>query len=189
MSFLSSLFGDGFKNPAREKWSGIIDAIHSQLAAERRAFFDACVVLLSDAPNITVKHRTMTPRIELVIVVYQLRFACDLIEGHQYFPPSDGSKFITMLYTDACHFGGVLERDELIRRYQRPDATNMGNDIFRFYHDFTSLLTGDAMPAQAAMILTDATIQQFVMASHLSTAKGFGDTETVTRLIETLKSS
>ena len=182
MGLLSSLFGSSFRDPPREKWDGIIASIHARLADERRVFFEACIKLLRMLPDSVIKHCTMTPRIELIITVYQVRLACDLLEARQYVPPADGRHFVTMLFTDACHYGGVLERDELMRRYQRPNEDAAGRDIELFYHDLTSEITGKAMPAREAMHLTGTTVDLLVLASRITIAAAFGDRETVRKL-------
>jgi len=185
MRFFDTLFGGSFQNTPREKWEGIIDTIHARLAEDRPVFFNACVELLSVLPDVTIKNRTMTPRIELAITVYQLRFARELIAAQQYVRPEDGNSFVSMLYSNACLYGSIIERNECIRRYlPSEDDDKKGNDVFLFYSDIATHITGNDAPVKEMGLLSSATIRQFALVSRLAVATTLGDRKTVQELTE-----
>ncbi len=185
MSLIDSLFGGSFQNAPREKWEEIIDTIHARLAEERLVFFNACVEILSMLPDVTIKNRTMTPRIELAITVYQLHFVREVIAAREYVRPEDGNSFVSTLYSNACRYGSVIERNECIRRYcPREDDSQKGNEIFLFYSDIATHVTGNDAPLRETLLLSDATARRFALVSRLAVATAFGDRKTVEELRE-----
>ena len=183
MGLFSSIFGAGFRDPPREKWDHIIDTIHARLAEDRPVFFKACVEILSMLPDVSIRNRTMTRPVELAITVYQLHLGRELIANRQYVRPEVGNAFVSMLYTDACRYGSILERDELARRYwPREEEDKQGMEILWFYSDIATHITGIEAPAREALLLCDSTIKRFTIVARLAVATSFGDRETAQEL-------
>ncbi len=167
-----------------DDWERIDRLIHARFAEERPVFFDACISILRRVPDLAIVNYNMTPSIELIITVYQIKMARDLIAAKQYIAPENGNRFLSMLCTEALRYGSNNELNELVQRYWQHEEDKIGSGIFLFYHDLAVEITDDTMPAKACLLLASATSGRFVASARLAAAIAFGDRETVKLLME-----
>lgn len=188
MSIFGSLFGRKFQKPPKEQWDGIIDNIHDGLAAIRPEFFSACIrtaKTLETAkmsatgakmfPDLVVRNETMNQDIELAITVCQLHFGSLLIAAKEYV---DGPEFVRMMYSDAAKYGGIIKRNEYIRRYFRDDGEEGFNKL-AFCDDLAKHITGQECII-LAMELEPLDVGWLLrQLSFLAVAQAFGDIATL----------
>lgn len=187
MGLFSSIFGSHPKHPPEEKWDAIINLIHRILARERTLFFQACVEIVEAYQKEPCKNRTLTPQIELGILVYQLNLATESIAANEYVRPVDGRRFTNMLYAEALKYGSVMERDRLVKLYW-PREIGDSAEIFCFYDDLAVFLNGGAKFGIDQMcLLTQHTGPRFSWTVKFAVANAFGDKETVERLNQAAK--
>lgn len=183
MKFFDALLGRNFRNPPREQWEEIAGAIHVRLAEDRPPFFDGCVEILSKLPNVAIVNRTLSPRIELAITIYQLHLGRELIAAHEYIRPEIINSFFDILFSGASRYGSPSDYESCIRRYwPREDNENQGQEILFFYSDIATHITGADSSLTEAIGLTAATVLRFTAVSRLAVATAFGDRKTAQQI-------
>lgn len=177
MKFFGSLFGEDFRNPPKERWNGIIDNIHAGLAASRPPFFANCIKCAKMFPDVVVRNETMSQDIELAITVCQLHLGRLLIASEQYVRPTDGNEFVSMMYSDAARYGGIIKRDEFIHRYFKDDGEE-GIKKLVFCADLAKHITGQEPPL-VVMTMAGSAVEFLRLFSFLAIAHAFGDKDTL----------
>lgn len=184
MGLFNTNFESGYKYPPKEKWDGISSAIHSELEVLRPNLFSSCVACLRDMPGVTILNREMNRRIEMAINVYALNSCLTAIALGNYIRREDSYEFVRVLYKKVLCYGTWDEINVFQERYEEHDNDDrMGSEIFMFWTDITTYITGIKAPLKESLHLSKCLDKYLKYISFIVTSKAFNDKKATERAI------
>jgi hypothetical protein len=182
MGLFNTKFGSGHKYPPKEKWDGISSAVHSALEVSRPYLFGSCVACLSDMPGVTILNREMNRRIEMAINVYALNSCLTAIALGNYIRREDSHEFVRVLYKKVLCYGTWDEINVFHERYEEHDNDDrMGSEIFMFWTDITTYITGIKAPLKESFHLSQCLGRYLMYISFIATSEAFNDKKAAER--------
>jgi hypothetical protein len=118
----------------------------------------------------------MNHRIQMAINVYALNHCLTAIALGKYIRREDAHEIVRVLYKKVLCYGTWDEINEFHERYQQHDNDDRkGSEIFMFWMDIATYITGIKAPLEESLHLSQLLDMHLMYISYFATAEAFND--------------